>query len=258
MTTITRQEDPRLIEAEGRPVPPSAGSDVGARATELFAELGKRNVDYVVVRGGHLLDTAETGELLVVVRESQLGLVEEIASSSGLQAHPSGHGPDRSWSTNGTGARGRLHITVTTALRYGRWGLDAGSREMTVVPRRRDHAAVSLASAGDELTDLVLHCILDLRAFPDAHRRRVVGLLGALRADPPAAGNAAERIQYELAPALPWSELLAAVVEERWGDLLARRSRITRHLLRRSPMAALRRILPRWLGRYESLRWAAR
>jgi len=99
---------------------------------------------------------------------------------------------------------------------------------------------MAVVSACDELVELVLHCILDLGSFPDARRRRVSELMTHLRSDPPAAGRAAERVQQELAPALEWSALIAAVVQERWEDLLGRRRRLSRHLLWRSPLDTLR------------------
>jgi O-antigen/teichoic acid export membrane protein len=236
------------------PSEPSGAADEAADlrggAQALFAELARRDVEYVVVRGGHLLETAGIGELRVLVRDDQLGMVEEIAHRARLSPAPARGGFERLWTSNGEDGEGsseRLRIAITTALLYGRRRkcLGTGPQETPVLRRRRERAGVALASACDELMDLVLHCVLDLGTFEVAHRRRATELLAELRADPASAGRAAERFQQELAPALPWSVVLADVLQDRWDDLVARRARVARHLVRRAPLAVLRGLSPR-------------
>jgi O-antigen/teichoic acid export membrane protein len=218
---------------------------VRERAVALFVELGRQRIEYVVVRGGHLLERSEPGEMRVLVRESQIGAFEEIARRLRLESIPVRDGLERLWTSNGDAAPERLRIAVTTALGYGRLGLGTGPHETPVLRRRRELSGVSLASSSDELMDLVLHCVLDLGSFPEAHRARIATLLAELRADPPAAGRAAERVQQELAPALSWADLLENVVEGRWDELVSRRARLARHLMRRSPWSALRSLTAR-------------
>jgi hypothetical protein len=98
-------------------------------------------------------------------------------------------------------------------------------------------------STVDELVDTVLHCLLDLGSFPGEARVRITTCLEELRAVPVAAGHAAERIQSQFAPALPWDALLAAVVEKHWDDLERRRGALTRQIAWADPFGSLRRKL---------------
>jgi O-antigen/teichoic acid export membrane protein len=86
--------------------------------------------------------------------------------------------------------------------------------------------------------ELVLRCVLDSGSFAEADRRRAAELVAQLRTDPVVAGRVAELVQRELAPALSWSAMLAAVVQERWDDLLERSRPLARRLRRRRPATA--------------------
>jgi O-antigen/teichoic acid export membrane protein len=90
--------------------------------------------------------------------------------------------------------------------------------------------ASAVTSADEELLDLVLSCVLERGAFRPDDRARARELMAELRSRPTDAGRAAIRVEQELAPALPWSDLLAAIVGERWDALLERRAALRRHL----------------------------
>ncbi|MGE0160268.1 MAG: flippase [Gemmatimonadales bacterium] len=232
----------------------SEGNERGRpKAADLFAELDRHRIEYVVVRGGHRLDGDGPIELRLLVGREELVAVERVLRDMHLTPEAEGGGGERRWSfdersngrTNGRGSAPAIRVDVTTALLYGRPRkcLGSGPHEKLVLRRRQHRSGAALASACDELMDLVLHCVLDLKSFPEAHRERVAELIAAMREDPPLAGRAAERFQQELAPALPWASLLAWVRADRWDEIVARRGRIARHLARRSPVDTLRGLM---------------
>lgn len=135
-------------------------------------------------------------------------------------------------------------------LRYGAkvpW-LGTNEPEARVLRRAEVIQGVRVAAIADQLVDTLLYCLLDLGAFPSAYRRSLSEMFATLRADPPAAGRAAERVQQELAPALTWSDLLADILHERWNGLLRRRGRLRLHLWRRAPLLSTRRYLAGRVG----------
>ena len=103
---------------------------------------------------------------------------------------------------------------------------------------------VAVAAASEELIDRVLHCVVELEEFPQPQRERIRQLVSGLRASPVEAGKAAIRIEQELAPAVPWSDLLAAAVEDRWDGLLSRRRDLTRTLRKRKTRRGQSNALP--------------
>ena len=134
-------------------------------------------------------------------------------------------------------------LVVMTRLAYGRrvgW-LGTGEREERILRRAGSGGGRSVAAPQDELVDALLHCILDLGAFPPDCRFQLTTLMARLRRDALAGGRAAERVQQELAPALTWDEVLAAIAGERWDDLLARRRALRSRLLLRAPASSARR-----------------
>ena len=212
---------------------------------ELFRELDEHHIAYVIMRGGEALRAGSGGDLRVLVRPSDVETVEEVAHRLRLAPAPEPSDGERAWITNGDPRVAPVRISATGALRYGPHGrrLATGEPDHRVIGRRRMRAGVAVASPWDELVDLLLHCLLDVHGFTAEHRARVAELMGELRSDPPAAGRAAERVERELSPALPWSELLADVIHERWDRLLGRAGALERQLLRRSPLAATARAL---------------
>lgn len=210
----------------------------------LLSELDAREITHVVLRPADLLADGEVGKLRVLIERDDLGAVEQVARQLRLAPQPSASPFERSWVTNGN-CRSSWRLSVLGELAYGGVApcLVTGEAEHRVVARRQRRAGISVAAPSDELVDLVLHCLLDARAFTPQSRRRLVQLMSALRADPPSAGRAAERVQQELAPALTWSQLLSDIVGEGWDRLLARRRRLAWQLALRSPLGTLQRLV---------------
>lgn len=235
-------------------VAPSRRRSRTAQGPESFLRaLGQAGVSYAVLRGWpstHAPGARANGRggpgttLEILVDPADAVALDEVARSHGLDADASRSRGARHYTSKAWSAR------VRSELRYGEstaW-LGTGETEERVLHRARSVDGVRVAAAADRLVDEVLHCLLDLGAFPGQNRRSLTETVGRLRADPPAAGRAAERVQQELAPALPWSDLLADILHERWDALLARRGRLRIRLWRRAPLATARRYLSGRLG----------
>jgi hypothetical protein len=211
-------------------------------AETLCAALDDRSVPYVVVRGCGLFESGTAAELCLLVGEGELGRAADVARKLGFTREDgeSSSGAGRAWMLE-RGEHGPLRVRLTEALSYG-GGMATTEPDRLLLGRRRRSDGVAVAANSDELIDLVLHCVLEARSFEPEHRARLQRLMAELRGHPPDAGRAAIRVQTELAPALPWSDLLAAIVQERWDDLLARRGRLARRLRRRWPDHVIRRV----------------
>jgi hypothetical protein len=182
--------------------------------------------------------------LTILVAEADRPALREIARAAGLRR------ADRRGDDPVTHVGEGTWVTVTSRLRYGRRGwLGAQEHVERILRRAREERGVRVLHPADALVHTLLLCILDLGRFPEEDWRRVTGLMARLRADPPAAGRAAERVQQELAPALTWGELLADVVESRPDALLARRRRLCWRLLAGAPVESSLRALSLPRGR---------
>jgi O-antigen/teichoic acid export membrane protein len=184
--------------------------------------LESRGVDYVVMRGWAPWGHQGGVELAVLVAALDLDVSESLAKGAGLT------GPQ---------------VTISADLRYGAPipFLGTGEPAQRILQRADVHDGVRVAAPGDELIDLLLHSVIDLRAFPESHRSRLSRLVEELRSDAVAAGRAAERVQRELSPVLGWSDLLTEVMHERWDRLLARRRALIVLLSRKHPTSTTMR-----------------
>ncbi len=219
-----------------------------SRAREFLEDLRSEGVTFALMRGPGRVTGAELGrpgyadtpelgrpgsadtpELRILVAEADQARLGVLLERHGIG---SGSSP--------------LRISAVTELRYGggRAWLRTGESEERILHRAVPVDGIPTATPADELLDTLLHCVLDLGSFPAGHRERLVELMGHLRMDPVLAGRAAERVQQELAPALPWSDLLAELVHEQWEALLARRRALRLHLLSKAPA----RSCVRWLA----------
>jgi O-antigen/teichoic acid export membrane protein len=196
-------------------------SEVALDERALFQDLTARGIPYALLRAPARSDGgAGAATVLVLPRDvARFELVAEAAPQ----------------------------VVVVTRLVYGRAGLVTGEAEERIIARAVCVDGVMMPSPADDLIDLFLHCVLDLGEFPEQHRMRLTEIVGLLRTNPPSAGQAAERTQYELAPAITWDALLAGVLHGRWDDLLARQRRIRMRLFARRPMASLRPAGPRYV-----------
>lgn len=187
-------------------------------------------------------DRATVPSLDVLVADDDLEALDVAARRRGPVVDEGAGGRGRTYEVE-DGERWRLR--ARSRLRYGgaRAWLATAADEDHLLRRAEEVDGVRLLAPSDRLVHLVLTCLLDIGAFPVPHRQELIELMERLRADPPRAGRAAERVQQELTPALDWSTLLADIVQGRWTHLLDRRRALRLRLWRRAPMAST----ARWL-----------
>lgn len=219
-------------------------------ARELLGEvegaLHQKRLQYCVLRrpGAPGVRAGRPRGIQLLVHPDDAPEVEREFLGAGFLLFPPNAPGIRSHLLGRPGRDGRWkQIDVRTGLRYGRRTgafrtAEAGSG---LLERRVRRGGVWRPSPDDELLDLLLHGLLDRARISGALAERLGRLLHELRRCPPLAGRAAERTQFELAPALTWERVVGDVEEERWGALAARRHALALHLARRQPGGTLAR-----------------
>ena len=235
----------------------ATASETARDPSELFVRhLEAHGVGYVVMRGWAPSEREGASELAVLVRAGDLEASETLARGAGLTPRRPRRASNGAESTHGNGLPegGGPRVTISTALHYGAPVpfLGTGEPERRILERAVVHEGARVAAAGDELIDLLLRSVIDLRAFPDSHRSRLSRLIADLRSDPVAAGRAAERVERELSPVLSWGDLLTDVIHERWGRLLSRRRALILLLARRRARSTVKRFARGHLERRRS------
>lgn len=220
-------------------------------AAELLREATEESVSYAVLRGREVLfgpDARGRSSTVTVLADARdVFSFERLAYRHGWTVGRSAAG-DLELYKNGADDGTCTRVNVVDGVRYGgrhRW-LTTDCEVGRQIRRADLVESVRIVSLADELVDALLHCLLDLGAFPPAERRRVRDLMRRLRERPVLAGRAAERVQQELAPALGWGWLLAAIVTEQWEAILDRRGAVRRHLARRAPVSSAGRWAAAW------------
>ena len=226
------------LEERGQPRPHPADA--------LLDELEASGVRYALIRdsGGSVGHRDEAVDLLLATDD--VPALETCARACGLERAGGDGAPliyrdDREYPEGGGPT-----VRVRTEMAYGRhfpW-LRPAERTESILRRARPRGGAVRVSAGDELIDLVLRCVIDEGEIAEAHRCRLGLLLEELREDPATAGRAAERVQRELAPALTWDRLVACIACEDWDGLRDRGGALRRRLLEGSRVASY----GRWLA----------
>jgi thymidylate kinase len=132
-------------------------------------------------------------------------------------------------------------LDIVTELRYGRpvRFLEAGDVEGCLLRAGADRRL----APGDEITGLLLHCLLDDGRVTPKHQRRLAAILRELSRDPLLMQRAAAQVDRWLGPSLPWNEAADAIQHRAWERLARRRHALARQLFLRRPAASLRRYL---------------
>ena len=187
--------------------------------------------------------------LLLVAMEDRIPFADALWQHGFRRRTPPGR-PPVTYGRGRGGTLGSVILRVTSALRYGSrapW-LATREPEERILGRALTKDGIPVLAPQDEMVDILLHCLLDLDAFPSRYRDRLKTILALLRRHPPSSGAVAERVQRDLAPALEWGDVLACIEQDHWGTLLARRSRVRRHLFVADPTRSMLRLAWRLSG----------
>ena len=229
---------------------PARGDEVAAPPrlwVRAFRALDEAGLPYYQLRGsGPGPETSRCQEIDLLVDRGDLERLAGILSRLGfVKLKTWGHGGHRFYVAYEEDAGAWLKFDVVTRLRYGGPHRPLFSRALAgSLERRRRVAETFVPDAVDALLGLVLHALLDKRAFHEKHRRELERLREEIEAAPALQAAAAERFDRALGPTLRWSEAAAAIAGRNWEQLLSRRRTIAGVLFRRAPFGSVRH----WLG----------
>jgi glycosyltransferase involved in cell wall biosynthesis len=184
----------------------------------------------------------------VLVEPENASALKERLLAKGFLTVPTGNGRVHTRMVGPTpGGSGWICVEALTELRYGRPMALFGTSESTgaLIRRSRCDASVSVLSPDAEFVDLLLHGLLDRGQFSPALTHHLQALMRALRDRPSLAGRAAERVQFQLAPAITWDGLVRDVTAGDWDRLLRRRRSLALRLGRAAPLRTLARLVER-------------
>jgi thymidylate kinase len=219
---------------------------------EMFQMLGER-VQYRLLRG---FEDLESGEFendidLLVDREDLNEFVRVVAAFDFAEIPSWGHGPHRFFLAYRKPQGRWIKLDVVDEVCYGQAAsLHLPTRLFFASHRLRGE--VYTLSPQCELAGLVLHCILDKRAFRPSHRdalHRCVREIGLEQRDMAERESFNRQINPFLPNSLGMKELKQAIVSGHWEELLGSRRLITRHLFWKEPLGSCRRWLWHALAR---------
>ncbi len=212
-----------------------------ARVLERMRHAGVR---YCVLRGT-LTGPAPHGhrELDVLVDPRQLATWSREVRALGFMAMPVlGSGGHRFFTRYDTDGGEWLKLDVVTELRFGgRGGLFSMAGRDRILDRATTANDVRTPHPVDATLGLVLHCLLDKRAFKDEHRKTLAGLRDQVMGDGALNDATEELFTHSFDGALSWRDTADAIARGNWPGLLARRTRVTQVLFRRDPIGTVGR-----------------
>jgi thymidylate kinase len=229
-------------EAVGRRpgrVPVSAAEQLVRRA---YSALDDAGVTWCALHGGdELLHPAHDVDLLVAAGDRPR--LEEALTGAGFLAVAS-------FSTgghvlfSGHEAGGGVLVDAVTELSYGSLGspavnwlrprLETGAATACLERRVRDaEAGAWVLAPDDEFWTLVLNCVVDKRKVAERHARRLLELAPSARAD----GALARSVDRACPPGWSAADVVEAVLDGRWDELVALGPSLAERSTRRHPVA---------------------
>ena len=204
-----------------------------------FKELDQARIDYCVLRGHEeVLAGTIDGDVDLLVAVEQLGRMQRILERLGFVALARwGQAPHHFFVGYDDANDVWLKLDVMTELAYGR-PIPALRTDLAAdcLANRVRHGPLFAPAAGDELIALLLHCLLDKKAFEPKYQARLAEL--ALCVDDDRSMN--ERVGRCL-PAT-WLRIKELIAHGEWPALLALQQAAAAHLARRDPAGT------RWRG----------
>jgi thymidylate kinase len=200
----------------------------------VFEELDRSRISYCLLRGHkELLGGAIDGDVDLLVAAEQLDRLRRALEQLGFVAQSRwGQAPHHFFIGYDDAGDRWLKLDVMTELAYGR----------PAPTLRTDLAAHCLAkrirrgplftpAPGDELLTLLLHCMLDKRAFEPKYQQRLAELAGRIDDD----RAMAELVGRCFPAGSTWPRVKELIVRGEWQTLLELRPAVAEHLRRRDP-----------------------
>lgn len=207
---------------------------------QLFERLEQTKIRYCVVRGYEELDTLDDqGDVDLLVDPEQNQPFHALMAQLNFVRLPSwGHAPHQFFVAYDEASDRWLKLDVVTSLMYGKpvptllAALADG-----VLARRKACGPTYVPAPEDELVTLLLHCLLDKRAFAPHRLARVV----ALRHEVADQALLNTLLRTVWAADMTWPRLAALIDSASWQALLQQAGPVSQQLARTQRMAAARR-----------------
>jgi thymidylate kinase len=180
-----------------------------------FDRLSAERVEWALLRGGELETDGDVD--LLVAKADRRRLATVLAPCGFVHVPAAGHASHRFFLAYERRRDRWVKLDVVSELSYGPHFALRSHAEGACLARRRT-GDVNVLDASDEVWALLLHCLLDKRAFAEKHRRRLGELASGATVDSPLA-RAVDRVAppesssarlLALARARAWDELLVA------------------------------------------------
>jgi thymidylate kinase len=230
--------------------------DSGGAARLLTASLEaveKAGLRCCILRGfGEGAAPSRHREVDILVDAEGRGRFGRVVSSLGfVPLGVWGHGDHRFYVAYVEDAGEWLKLDTVTCLRYGgRSGALLPRALAGCLDRRRRAPVAFVPEVADALLGLLLHGVLDKKAFRDEHRRELERLRVLAEADDAGRSVVMERFEATLGTSLPWPQANALIAAGAWERLLERRRRIAWEIFRQDPLGSVLR----WMrGKLERL-----
>ena len=229
-------------------------------ALAIFGRLNQADIRYCVLRHDHLSfqAPAHSAEIDLLVAPEDLGRLADLLNSEGFVPLPNwGHAPHHFFCSYDPAHDRWTKLDVVTSLRYGtrsRW-LEIPCT--SCLQNRRFEFSLWVPSAEDEFLTLLLHCLLDKKAFPAWHRHRLTQLAEQCERDAVTLIRLRGLLQRCLPAALDWDYLSSLIRGSQWDQLLMEHDKVAGHLFRRNPLRSLWQLAGSWLARRLRPLWIA-
>jgi thymidylate kinase len=182
-------------------------------AAAAFGVLNAERVEWALLRGG---DLEREGDVdLLVAKADRRRLPTVLAACGFVHVPAAGHASHRFFLAYERPRDRWVKLDVVSELSYGPEFALRTHAEALCLARRRT-GDVNVLDGSDELWALLLHCLLDKRAFAEKHRRRLGELVPDATEDSPLA-RAVDRVAP---PECSSARLLALAREAAWEELL--------------------------------------
>jgi thymidylate kinase len=223
--------EPTTLTHNGRQAPPAK---IPALLATAFAELDRSRISYCLLRGHEeLLGGEIDGDVDLLVATEQIERLQSTLERIGFVALSRwGQTPHHFFIGYDDASDRWLKLDVMTELAYGR-PVPALRTDVAAhcLAKRVRHGPLFAPAPGDELIALLLHCILDKRAFEPKYRVRLAELLRQIDND----RAMVDLVGHCFPAGSAWPQIKELIARGEWQTLLELRPAVAAHLARRDP-----------------------